>query len=499
MKYASRKIVLAVMLVLILNVGIGTLDIPPPGTPRNVSKRTSIWSSSGNLTGVPYVWQEINGFCHWAAYSMILQYAGAPLNLYSFFAATGIGFSATYLRYGTNMLFLPGPFFRQMVSTLAIEEMYGLNITMCLDRTVSDVGEMLAEQLGVWSVEFAEITGWDEAFRVLKDTVNSGYPLEIWTDPYYLPVEDYDILRELDVHFEDTSSGHAIVVVGYNETAGTIHILDPGVGAFGEVGYPEDGRYYYEMNLTQLNDAWKPLFYGCFIAKPGEGPPEDFTVKLGNHVLDRLRGDRASYIPDMESAFFWILGADAFRGLAYDLTATGLSSYINEFGDLSPTEMAQGLKSLGMTAEGFLSIQYLSFRAALESLPVMLPDLDLDVFLTEGRKAFKHFDAISDNSTMINLSYDGGATIMTETFNSIANDCVYTHDGDIDAAVTENEKDLATIRNDLLAIADAWDAAAAALDRVLNDTSISTAILASVGIFALIGLVSVFIRRRFKA
>jgi hypothetical protein len=498
MKFTREKIGLVIILVLILSTG--TMDISSSRVAKNAPETSFAYVSvAGNIESVPYVWQEINGFCHWAAYSMILQFAGAPLDLYSLFAATGIGFSATYLRYDTNMLFFPGPFYRQMVSTLVIEEMYGLNITMCLDRTSSDIGELLAEQLGVWDVAFTEITGWDAAFEVLKDTIDSGYPIEVWTDPYYLPVWDYDIVRELNIHAEDTSSGHAVVIVGYNETAGIVHILDPGVGAFGEVGYPEDGRYYYDMNLTQLNDAWRPLFYGCFIAKPGEGPPEDFTSKLGNHVLDRMRGDRASYIPDMESAFFWILGSDAFRGLAYDLTSAGLSSYINEFGDLSPMVMAQVLKALGMTIEGFLSIQYLSFRAALESLPDMLPDLELDEFLTEGHMALEHFDDLSNNSTMVNLSYDGGATITTETFNSIAYDCAYTQDGNIDAAVAENQQDLDAIRNHLFAIADAWDAAAAVLDRVLNDNTTAIVIVSILSIFALVAVVSIFVRRRLRA
>ena len=32
----------------------------------------------------------------------------------------------------------------------------------------------------------------------------------------------------------------SIELPGYNETAGIVHVLDPGVGAFGEVGYPDD-------------------------------------------------------------------------------------------------------------------------------------------------------------------------------------------------------------------------------------------------------------------
>jgi hypothetical protein len=498
MKFVSEKFGLAIMLVIIISAG--TQGISSINLVRNSPESSFIgFSVAGNVTGVPYVWQEINGFCHWASYSMILQYTGAPLDLYSLFAATGIGFSATYLRYDTNMLFFPGLFYRQMVSTSVIEEIYGLNITMCLDRTSSDIGALLAEQLGVWDVEFTEITGWDEAFAVLKSTIDSGYPIEIWTDPYYLPVSDYDIFREQNIHAEDTSSGHAVVAVGYNETAGIVHILDPGVGAFGEVGYPEDGRYYYDMNFTQLDYAWRSLFYGSFIARHGEGPHEDFTTKLGTLILDRLRGDRSSYISDIESAFFWILGSDAFRGLAYDLTSTGLSSYISEFGDLSSFEKGQVLKALGMVTEGFLSMQYLSFRSALGFLPDILTDLKLDEFVSAGSEAFEHFEALSDNSTMVNPSYDGGATITTETLNRIAYDCTYTQDGNVNNAVLENEQDLDTIRNHLFAIADAWDAAAAALAKVLNDNTAVVAVVTVVGIFTFVGVVSIFVRRRLKA
>ncbi|MHA1949123.1 MAG: BtrH N-terminal domain-containing protein [Candidatus Thorarchaeota archaeon] len=496
MKYNRNRFGIVIIAMFIL--GLITPDVSSANI-VDVSTEIEFASSSysGNVTGVPYVWQEINGFCHWAAYSMIIQSAGVPLDMYSLFAATGIGFSASYLRYETNMLFFPGPFYIQTVSTMAVEDIFGLNITMYLDPTSSDDSSVFAELLGILDVEFTEITGFDEAFAVLKNTIDSGYPIEIWTDPYYLPVSDYDVFRDLGIHYEDTSSGHAVVVVGYNETAGTVQVLDPGVGAFGNVGFPDDGRYSYEMNLTQLENTWSSLFYGSFTVKPGEGPSEDFTSKLGTHILERMCGVRTSYVPEMEDVFYWILGSDSFRGLAYDLTSTGLSSYIDEFGVLSSLDMNYILKALGQITEGFLSIQHLSFRTALEALPEMLPDLNLDEFVTAGREALEHFELLSDNSTMTSFSYDGGATITTDTFNEIAH-LAYTQSGNLESAVTENEENLDVIRNHLFAIADAWDAAANALDFALNEVSTTTFVVIIVCMAGFVSVVSAaaYVRRK---
>jgi len=40
------------------------------------------------LPSETYIWQEINGFCAWAATAMAMQYAGADVNLYDVFAAS---------------------------------------------------------------------------------------------------------------------------------------------------------------------------------------------------------------------------------------------------------------------------------------------------------------------------------------------------------------------------------------------------------------------------
>ncbi|MHA2084727.1 MAG: hypothetical protein ACXABD_13300, partial [Candidatus Thorarchaeota archaeon] len=59
------------------------------------------------LSDVPYVWQEINGFCAWAAVSMALQYIDVDLNLHDVFAASTIGFSFVNIRFNDTLLVFP--------------------------------------------------------------------------------------------------------------------------------------------------------------------------------------------------------------------------------------------------------------------------------------------------------------------------------------------------------------------------------------------------------
>ncbi len=447
----------------------------------------------GHISGVPYQWQEINGFCHWSALSMVLQYAGAPLDLGSLFAASGIGFSASYLRFEDLTLFLPGAFFKQMEPLPVIADIFGLDISIYFDTT-EGFGSIYSQALSGWGVGFREVNGWTGALELLKNTIDEGYPLEIWTDPYHLPPRDYDIVRDLGLESEETGTGHAIVVVGYNDTAGAVEIMDPGVGAGGiEFGYPDDGRWHYETNYTTLKDAWSPLGYGAVSVRPNGALVEDFENPLVTYICDRLRGDRTSYAAGFENVFFWNFGADAYRGLAFDLTPSGMVNLLDEVSITTETRCFY-LKTLSVELEGFLGIQHLSFRGALATLPSLLPDLNLDDFTDIGRESLSHFEAISDNATMVDFDYSGGNTILTQTFDDIIS--AYETSGDLEAALSQNEVELNEIRDHLLEIADAWTAAAAALESAyFGEADVLTPLIAA-GITCAIFVSVAFMRRR---
>jgi hypothetical protein len=491
MKFTLDKIRIIFILSIILSVGVPrTSDVK---TTNIVIIQNNTSANAGVVTGVPYVWQEINGFCMWAAVSMAMRYARASLGLYDLFAVSGIGFSASYLRYEDNLLFAPGAFYRQLASLDRASSLYGLNTTMYMDASI-ELG-MAYQEFGA---NYTSLNGWDGAFSFLKQTIESGYPLVLWTDPYYLPHEDYETVRELGLTSDISGGGHAVVVVGYNDTSETAQIMDPGIGAFGDnFGYPSQGSWSYDINYTSLRNTWSAQAYGAFLLKPGTGKVDDFTIQLATYIVDRLRGDRFAYLPETEEdVFFWNFGADAFRGMAYDLTAEGLSTLMDDVEISDPEIEALVLSSIGLQYEGFLSLQYLSYRSAIKVLPSLLLDLTLDEFVRVGQEAFPYFEEICDNSTMIEFDYLGGATIMTDTLCSIAYSCENTTSGDVHAAVTEHDDDLNHIRENLMKIADVWDAAADALERALQGDGTLTLALVSSSIGGLVILAVVFIRRR---
>ena len=143
-----------------------------------------------------------------------------------------------------------------------------------------------------------------------------------------------------------------------------------------------------------------------------------------------------------------------------------------------------------------MTLQYESYRAALAALPSILPDLDLQEFVSVGELALEHFELFSDNSTVNDPFYTGGQKMMTETFEKIAYQYEYVFDGDLESSVAVYEEDLVEIQSHLTAIANAWDATADALERALQSDGTLLPIIVSSSIVGIVVLVIVFTRRR---
>ncbi|MFW9913836.1 MAG: hypothetical protein ACFFEU_15260, partial [Candidatus Thorarchaeota archaeon] len=101
-------------------------------TPSNHGVKAN---SEGIVENVPYVWQEINGLCAWAATSAAIQAAGVDLDLHDVLAATSVGFSFAYVRYNDTWLIYPGPIYMQAEPTQFLADLYGLNLTMYFDTS----------------------------------------------------------------------------------------------------------------------------------------------------------------------------------------------------------------------------------------------------------------------------------------------------------------------------------------------------------------------------
>jgi hypothetical protein len=494
MKIVRNKIGIIIILTIILSAA----------TPRaSISNTTSfertdngVSADAGEVMGVPYVWQEINGLCHWATLSMALQSIGVQLDLAEVCAISGIGFAAGYIRYEDIWNFLAGLGYRQQSTTQAImAELLGFEVEFYLDTDSTDLGPSMAIEMTSQNVNWTEIDGWDDAIQILKNGIDRGFPVEIYVNLQNLPASDYDIIRDLGLNA--TTPTHSILITGYNDTSGTAQIIDPAIGLFDNpASFPDDGSWFYNISYTSLNQAWLGL-YGISIVKPGSEAPEDLTPSLANHILDRLRGDRTSYAPPGSAdAFFWNFGSNAFRAMAADLTDTGLSSFMDQFDEYDLHTKSLILQSIGFELETRLTQQCESYRAAIDALPGVLTDLDLQDFVSEAREALEHFELFADTSTVNTPFYAAGVKLATKTFGDIAHQYEYVFDGDLSSAVSTHEEDLADIQTHLAAIADVWDAAADALERALHGQTGPPILLLSTSIVGILVLVIVIVRRR---
>ncbi len=492
MKFVRNIIGISIIMVVLLSIGVPRATAWHFDNCMNIEY--SLSANSGIVTDVPYVWQEINGFCHWATLSMALQSIGVHLDLAEVLAASGVGFTAGYVRYEDIWFFSPGVMYRQQSTLNTLADLFGFEVDFYFDTDSTDFGLAFASLMELHNVNWTELDGWDDAFQVLKYSIDSGFPVPIYVNVQNLPASDYDFFRELGLN--DTNPTHLILVTGYNDTSGTAQIMDPGIGLFDDPAtFPDDGSWFYEINFTSLNQAWLGL-YGITVVKPGLGKTDAFTENFGNYILNRLRGYRNSYAPESEDVFFWNFGSNAFRAMAADLTAIGLSSFMDEFKEYDLHTKSIVLQNLGIEIETYLTLQHQAYRAAIESLPSVLPELNLQPFVTEAKLALEHFEMFSDNSTVNTPFYTGGVKLITKTFEKIVYQCEYVLDGDLSSTVSVYEEDLAEIRIHLTSIANAWDAAADALERALQTSGTPPIILLFTSIVGIVVLALVIVRRK---
>ncbi|TFH07563.1 MAG: hypothetical protein E4H14_08215 [Candidatus Thorarchaeota archaeon] len=414
-------------------------------------------SNEAILPPVSYVWQEINGFCAWAATAMAMQYAGADVSLYDVFAASSIGFSFAYFNINDTMLILPGALYTQAEPTNYLADLYGIDYTLYIDASIPN----LEQNVQVWESEgltIGVVDGEDEAFDLMRDTIDSGYPLLISVDPSWLPAADYDILRAEGL----SGGGHGILVVGYNDTERTATYLDPGVGSFGDnYGYPVDGRGNYSIiTYSALNTAWENRFYISNTFLPNTETPRPVDDSLGPLIRDKLLGVGSIYSPSSANAFVGKFGENAFRTMSADMTPTGIKSFLSVFDGINNEVnfKASAIMFIGLGLEAQVTLQYLSYRTALSALPAIMSETNLTDFVAAGEQALPHFEILVDNSTLIYPTNITKATgFVATTFKAIADS--YNASGDIDDAFAPYDAEFADISAALLGIADSWKSA----------------------------------------
>lgn len=446
-----RAAILIIILVSIYSTPVST------DTSAEVHSLEPSFSVSEEIAGVPYVWQQVNGFCFPSALSMVLQSMGLDLGLADILAASGSAFSMVSLSVKEAMMFLPGVMVGQMPWFEFFTDLYGLEMQFYLDSS-TEYGSSALQILGTWgsnAIDYSSSTSITP-LSVMQESIDAGYPLAISADTYYLPPVDWDIVRDYFGPLQPGGVGHAIVIVGYNDTAQTVRVYDPGVGLMEPyVGYPDDGRWNYTMSYSTLDDAWQSAGYATFRVSNGTGQVTDFEDRLAYYISQRMIGNRSAYFEGYENFFYLGTGADAFRGMGLDMTLEAIRDYCYNYMEVDKPE---AIRRLGHNLEVMMTMQYHAYRGALDSLPDLLPSIDLGVFIEESSEALSHMDALSHNSSITSgIEVITRDTILYNTFYGMAASFESSHD--LDGAISEFSEELDEIAGHLFAIADAWKTA----------------------------------------
>lgn len=455
-----RSTILLLILVSMASMPVGVNTVADVSTPRFG------FAMSEEITGVPYVWQEVNGFCLPSALSMVLQSMGLDLSLYDILAASGSGFSMVSLSVDEAMTFLPGVMVRQIPWFEFFTDLYGLNMQFYLDSS-TEYGWNAMQILAGWksnAIDYSDSASLTP-LSVLRESIDAGYPLTISVDTYYLPPVDWDIIRDYVGPLEPGGVGHAIVIVGYNDTTGTVRVHDPGVGLMEPYyGYPDDGRWNYTMNYNALDNAWQSCGYATFRVSNGTGTVTDFEEKLASYISQRMIGNRSAYFEGSENYFYLGTGADAYRGMGLDMTLEAIRDYCQYYMEV---DKPNAIRYLGHNLELMMTMQYMAYRGSLDSLPDLLPSIDLQDYINEAEEALPHMDALSHNASITSgIGVISRDTLLYNTFFDMADSFESSHD--LDAAISEFSEELDEIAGHFFAIADAWKAAGEALSRELE-------------------------------
>lgn len=178
------------------------------------------------IEGVPYVGQETNFYCFYASVTMILQYYGVNTTLKEVLHHSGIGYSLFYNSWynlvKNKPIFSEPSYFR-----------YPLPGYVLCQLTPNELASIFNLTSNYWFPDKNKCSielNWEEYWSKVKENITNNIPVMTSVNTSYLP-------------YTDISAGHAIVIVGFNQT----HIFynDPATALFSN---PEDG-FYANMSI----------------------------------------------------------------------------------------------------------------------------------------------------------------------------------------------------------------------------------------------------------
>ena len=225
---------------------------------------------------VPYVGQGNDSFCALASTAMQINYHEFNTTLPEILHDVGYGYLRTYFN------ILPG------VSRLPLG---GAGITQ-MDFSM----EFLAEIYNLTFKDFSlikypeEDSLWDNYYEKIKDLISSDIPIQTGVDPYRLT-----FWNERLNFSNETTGGHAVVIVGYNEINNTICYNDPYAAAMNISGmYIWEDQEIFKTAVEGMNGFYK--IYVFYEQNQIEKPTRKERFEKAHDInIQRLQGDFKYY------------------------------------------------------------------------------------------------------------------------------------------------------------------------------------------------------------
>jgi hypothetical protein len=281
----------------------------------------------GMVDQVPWVWQEVNGYCHYASQTMLFNYHGADNTVYETLELACCPHSVAYE--DGELALMSGWMLSQAPGDLEFAgEIRNLSTDLVIRST--------------WSAYRSD----------LRSRVDTGRPFETSVDPYWLPQPDYDLLRAYGLH-----SGHGVVVVGYTDDA--VIINDPGVGLdlLGEPPLPDPQNRGANVivdedtfrNAVEWTSGSSYLLLSYQLA--GTMPTHDQMLTSGvDHSLWRLAGDAGTFDPVLWMIFD-LYGRNCYPALRADASQTNFQRVFDDAMSLTGGDLADALNLMATNCD----------------------------------------------------------------------------------------------------------------------------------------------------
>ncbi len=256
------------------------------------------------IKNVPYVGQETFFYCAFATPTMVFKYYGINTSLHEVLYYSGIGSSLLYLKsirlipqhiFYNSFILSQVPSERDFLATL-----YGLSNNLW----IPDSSTIPAEEC------------WQDYWIKVKENVSQDLPVITSVDPYSIPY-----LREkLNATDNTIHGGHSILLVGYNDSNGTVCYNDPAAALWNDA---KNGTYVYlskEILKGALQNTTGSKYYIETFLNHSIPPYslEKRFEKAHERNIQKVNGDRKVY-SDLSLNLFSYLGIKGLKAFKGDI------------------------------------------------------------------------------------------------------------------------------------------------------------------------------------